>query len=213
MLEKSQIKDLVEEFKETIIDEHLFEGVYKWAENRASKNQKLNINLNLNERIKEELTEILPLIKFEKMNTIFLIKFVVKKSFLFPGDQLSDLLWKGKKTFVKITDKNGKIMKGEIQCDNDERVATDIQSVKDKPANRLYADYYFWSIKGTRPSTPSKLSENAKIKWYLLYDKEDDIAVRSYERVWYRDYLLAEMFAEDDFTLSTHCKIEVFCSN
>uniref|UniRef100_A0A914NX88 Uncharacterized protein n=1 Tax=Panagrolaimus davidi TaxID=227884 RepID=A0A914NX88_9BILA len=104
-------------------------------------------------------------------------------------------------------------MKGEIQCDNDERVATDIQSVKDKPANRMYADYFYWSINGTRPSTPSKLSENEKIKWYLLYDTNDNIAVRSRERVWYRDYLLAEMFAEDGFSLSTHCKIEVFCSN
>uniref|UniRef100_A0A914PV01 BTB domain-containing protein n=1 Tax=Panagrolaimus davidi TaxID=227884 RepID=A0A914PV01_9BILA len=183
-LQKSAVKELVETYQESPRQGEIFEAVYKWAETQALEKQKRDIGLDLNEIIKEELTEFLPMIKFEKMNHIFLIKFV-----------------------VKIVDKNGKTMKGEVQYDEMETVANDIQSVKSMP-NETCNRYIYWVTQQPLPSKPSKLIKKDTIQWYLVYDDEGDLAVIHHDKLLDVDYLLAEMVAEDGFEISGPCKIE-----
>uniref|UniRef100_A0A914QHI8 BTB domain-containing protein n=1 Tax=Panagrolaimus davidi TaxID=227884 RepID=A0A914QHI8_9BILA len=219
-LQKSTVKELVETYQESPRQGEIFEAVYKWAETQALEKQKMGIGLDLNEIIKEELTEFLPLIKFEKMNHIFLIKFVVvliqnsflaKKSFLFPGDVLSDILFAAERFWVKIVDKNGKTMKGEVQCDEMETVANDIQSVKSMPSKSKLGDgYIYWeTFQQFLPSKPSKLIKNDTIQWYLGYDDDGNLAVIYHDEDFgLCGYLLAEMVAEDGFDISGPCKIK-----
>uniref|UniRef100_A0AC35G979 BTB domain-containing protein n=1 Tax=Panagrolaimus sp. PS1159 TaxID=55785 RepID=A0AC35G979_9BILA len=90
--------------------EEFFEAVFKWAEFQAVKKQELNENLNVQETIKEYLVEILQFFKFDQMSIEFLVKFV-----------------------VRIYDKNGKIMKGVLNCHEMEKVCDVIDSQKNKP--------------------------------------------------------------------------------
>uniref|UniRef100_A0AC34FTY5 BTB domain-containing protein n=1 Tax=Panagrolaimus sp. ES5 TaxID=591445 RepID=A0AC34FTY5_9BILA len=75
-LPRSIIFDVVQSNQDTVIQEELFEAIYEWAENQAIEKQNHDANLNLNDAIKKQLTEVLPLIKFQKMKNEFLIKFV-----------------------------------------------------------------------------------------------------------------------------------------
>uniref|UniRef100_A0A914QGR8 BTB domain-containing protein n=1 Tax=Panagrolaimus davidi TaxID=227884 RepID=A0A914QGR8_9BILA len=114
---KSTVEKIVRLEDRFVSEEKLFEKIYEWAENRikmkqsesnekdsdvakptkddvTAKNEKATQTLffNMNDEIKSELTEILPFIKFKKMNMNFLHKFVVKRGFLFSYDELSDML-------------------------------------------------------------------------------------------------------------------------
>uniref|UniRef100_A0A914QZH0 Uncharacterized protein n=1 Tax=Panagrolaimus davidi TaxID=227884 RepID=A0A914QZH0_9BILA len=98
-------------------------------------------------------------------------------------------------------------MKGEVQCDEMEIVANDIQSVKSMP-NTRGTTYICWNARQLLPSKPSKLIKKDAIQWYLIYDVEGDLAVIHHDELLDYDYLLAEMVAEDDFDISGPCKIE-----
>uniref|UniRef100_A0A914YST6 BTB domain-containing protein n=1 Tax=Panagrolaimus superbus TaxID=310955 RepID=A0A914YST6_9BILA len=206
-LEKSDMKDVVAANQKALRLEEIFEAVYKWAEFRALKKQESDGNLNLNDAIKEELTDILPFFKFQEMNIEFLIKFVVKKSFLFSGDKLSDILWSARgKVYVKIFDANNKIMKGILNCPDIEKIGEVIQSQK----NIIYGSDYSWKTRQAKPSAPSKIIKKSTIEWYLIYDGSGDLAVKHGRKVEDDHYILAEMYAEDGFFLTRKCKIEIY---
>uniref|UniRef100_A0AC35F3H2 BTB domain-containing protein n=1 Tax=Panagrolaimus sp. PS1159 TaxID=55785 RepID=A0AC35F3H2_9BILA len=191
----------------------LEEAVFQWAEKQAKENLEAGNGLDLNSAIKDAISEFLPLIKFKSMNSVFLIKFVVKKSFLFSGDELSDILWASNKVFAKVTDENGKIMKGEIQCGDTEWVSNVIQSVKNQGCDYAVPYHCRWNTVLPRPSKPSKLIRNDTVQWYLLYDdnsEEIGIKIASHEVVYAQDYLIAEMSAEDGFELSEDCTIDIY---
>uniref|UniRef100_A0AC34FQK7 BTB domain-containing protein n=1 Tax=Panagrolaimus sp. ES5 TaxID=591445 RepID=A0AC34FQK7_9BILA len=182
-LEKSVVKFIVQSSHEVPRHEELFEEVYKWAESRAT--EKLKKNLNLNESIKEDLSDILPFIKLRKMEKEFLVQFD-----------------------VKITDKNGKKMTGELQCYETENVIAVIQSQKDICSRS--GSYCWWYTRQIKPSSPSKLFKDNKISWYLVYECYGDLAVKHRCQLNNAsDYLLAEMFPEHGFQLSVGCKINL----
>uniref|UniRef100_A0A914QT20 Uncharacterized protein n=1 Tax=Panagrolaimus davidi TaxID=227884 RepID=A0A914QT20_9BILA len=108
---------------------------------------------------------------------------------------------------VKIVDENGKIMKGEVQYDKMETVANDIQAVKSMP-NKRCNRYIYWDATRPLPSKPSKLIKKDTIQWYLVYELDGDLAVMHHDELRDKDYLLAEMVAEDGFEISGSCKIE-----
>uniref|UniRef100_A0AC34EZG8 BTB domain-containing protein n=1 Tax=Panagrolaimus sp. ES5 TaxID=591445 RepID=A0AC34EZG8_9BILA len=207
LLEKSTLKDIVECVKGTVEQEKLFEAVYKWAENQATKKQKLLKIFDLNDAMKMELTDFLPFIKFEKMSSKFLIEYIVRKSFLFTDEELQRMLWTQNKIFVTVTDENGKIMKGELQCHENDKVAAVIQSMKDISCDLIL--YCFWPTQQPKPIQPSKIIESESVDWYLVYDGEGDLAVKHRDMLRDRNYLLAEMFAPNGFELSKNCKINV----
>uniref|UniRef100_A0AC34FA69 BTB domain-containing protein n=1 Tax=Panagrolaimus sp. ES5 TaxID=591445 RepID=A0AC34FA69_9BILA len=185
--------------------------IFKWADNRTTEKQKIQGKLNVNKAIKEELSEFLPLFNFKKMNGDFFIKFVVKKSsFLFSSEELSNILWAQRyPSEIRIVDGNGKSMKGELQCDDIDQVVKIIQSKKNICCTYTAShNYYYWATRQPKPSTPSKLTKNDKIEWYLLYDYEGDLAVKKQNELSDSDYLLAELVAEYGFQISTKCKIE-----
>uniref|UniRef100_A0AC34G1I7 BTB domain-containing protein n=1 Tax=Panagrolaimus sp. ES5 TaxID=591445 RepID=A0AC34G1I7_9BILA len=211
-LEKAVMKDIVLSNQGLSKQEEMFEAVFKWAENRAKQNNTTHESITLNEAIKEEFSEFLLLFNFQKMSDVFFIKFVVKRSSLFFSDEeLSEMLWSRNNKSVKIIDENGKIMKGELQCDIIDQVAEDIELNKDECCMDFDGKYFYWGTKKPNPSTPSKLTKSDKIEWYLVYDWYGDIAIKHQNELENRDYLLAEMVAEDRFQLSANCKIEAFC--
>uniref|UniRef100_A0AC34FV76 BTB domain-containing protein n=1 Tax=Panagrolaimus sp. ES5 TaxID=591445 RepID=A0AC34FV76_9BILA len=209
-LEKSVVQYIVESSQEAARQDELFEAVYKWAEGRASEKLTNDINLNLNESIKEELSDFLPFINLQKMNAVFLIEFVVKKSFLFSGDELSDAL-SAQRKIVQIIDKKGNVMKGKLECDDFESFVRVILFQMDICSTRTTTGYYYWKTKQPHPTVPNKLIKNDKIAWYLIYDRDGDLAVKHrIQLVDNDDYLLAEMYAENEFEFSCDCKINVY---
>uniref|UniRef100_A0A914QBU4 Uncharacterized protein n=1 Tax=Panagrolaimus davidi TaxID=227884 RepID=A0A914QBU4_9BILA len=111
---------------------------------------------------------------------------------------------------IQITDENGKKMKGEIRCNKIKNVVDAIKSKKNVyPAFAHVANYCYWNTKQSKPLTPSKLIENEKIDWYLVYDSDGDIAIKSRNQLNNEDYLLAEMFAEGEFVFDKICKIDI----
>uniref|UniRef100_A0A914PRX8 BTB domain-containing protein n=1 Tax=Panagrolaimus davidi TaxID=227884 RepID=A0A914PRX8_9BILA len=89
---KSTVEKIVKLEDRIVSEEILFQKIYEWAENQAKKKQSESNEENLNDAIKAELIEILPFIRFKKMNMNFLHKFVVKRGFLFSYDELSEIL-------------------------------------------------------------------------------------------------------------------------
>uniref|UniRef100_A0AC34F6U2 BTB domain-containing protein n=1 Tax=Panagrolaimus sp. ES5 TaxID=591445 RepID=A0AC34F6U2_9BILA len=205
--EKSAMKKVVAANQMTLKLEEFFEAVNKWAELQALKKQESDGSLNLDDAIKEELSDILPLFKYEEMNVEFLIKFVVKKSFLFSGEELSDILWAARgKVYVKVIDANGNILKGLLNCPEMDKVGDAIQSQKDI----LYDTDNCWKTKQTIPSEPSKITENASTIWYLVYDLNGDLALKHKNVLNCTHYILAEMVAESGFYITSKCKIEIY---
>uniref|UniRef100_A0AC35F844 BTB domain-containing protein n=1 Tax=Panagrolaimus sp. PS1159 TaxID=55785 RepID=A0AC35F844_9BILA len=205
-LPKSTIKGLIEENQETAMQEEMFEGVFQWAEKQAKESLEAGNGLDLNCAIKDTISEFLPLIKFKSMNSVFLIQFV--------GD---DILWASNKLFAKVTDKNGKIMKGEIQCEDTKWVSNVIQSVKNRGCDQAEIDFCYW--KTVLPSLPEPeynvtLTKNDKVEWYLLIDLfscgnyDDGIIITNL--VFDEDYSIAEMSVEDGFEFSEDCKIDIY---
>uniref|UniRef100_A0A914QT53 Uncharacterized protein n=1 Tax=Panagrolaimus davidi TaxID=227884 RepID=A0A914QT53_9BILA len=105
-------------------------------------------------------------------------------------------------------------MKGEVQYDEMETLANDIESVKSMPnENGDRSIYWDRDIKQPLPSKPSELIKKDTIQWYLVYDMEGDLAVMHHDALVVDDYLLAEMVAEDGFEISGPCKIEFLRSS
>uniref|UniRef100_A0AC35EWT2 BTB domain-containing protein n=1 Tax=Panagrolaimus sp. PS1159 TaxID=55785 RepID=A0AC35EWT2_9BILA len=201
-LSKSVMKDIVASNQRTSTLEEFFEAVFKWAEIRAIEQQKSDETLYLNELIKEELAGISTIFKFDEMSLNFLIKFVAKKSFLFSGDEFSDILWTARnKPNVIIVDENGKTMKGVLNCVEMDKLCDAIDSQK----NKSYDSY--WRTSQPIPRVPSKIIKNDGIEWYLVYDSSGNLAVKRRSEICTNHYLLAELFAENGFLLRYHCKI------
>uniref|UniRef100_A0AC35GXJ6 BTB domain-containing protein n=1 Tax=Panagrolaimus sp. PS1159 TaxID=55785 RepID=A0AC35GXJ6_9BILA len=271
-LEKCTLIKILELSDKTKNQEVIFEAVYKWVEKQANKNLETDnfffFGLDLNDAIKKQISDLLPFISFQNMSVDFLTFFVVKQTDIFTNNELRDILCARSGVHVQITDENGKKMKGELRCDEMERVVDVIKSLNDKCCRFDFVLYY-WRTTRQKPSTPSKLIKNEKIDWYLVYDFNGDIAIKTrnksddesdeeeidddesdddksdddefdddesdydeYDDGEYddeesgddelycdesdeeeidndEDYLLAEMFAEDGFVLSTKCKIEI----
>uniref|UniRef100_A0AC34FU47 BTB domain-containing protein n=1 Tax=Panagrolaimus sp. ES5 TaxID=591445 RepID=A0AC34FU47_9BILA len=69
--------------------EKVFEAVYKWVEHQVNQRAALNNqDINISEAVKVELSTILPVTKFYKMKSDFLINFVVEKGFLLTPAEL-----------------------------------------------------------------------------------------------------------------------------
>uniref|UniRef100_A0A914PSL9 BTB domain-containing protein n=1 Tax=Panagrolaimus davidi TaxID=227884 RepID=A0A914PSL9_9BILA len=210
-LEKPIVKEIVETNDKTKYQEELFEALYYWAENRAKKSCKTNNVLVLNAAIKKELAEFLPFIDFISMDTVFFIKFVSRKYYIFSDDDWDKILYARSRFYVQISDENGKKMKGELQCTEMKYVVDIIKSQKDMPCFTFrYSSSHFWNTKKQKPKTPSKLVKNKNIGWYLVLNSAGDISIKRGNGLHESDYLLAEMFAEDGFILNTNCKIEVY---
>uniref|UniRef100_A0AC34FAH4 BACK domain-containing protein n=1 Tax=Panagrolaimus sp. ES5 TaxID=591445 RepID=A0AC34FAH4_9BILA len=199
-LPHSIIYDIVESSQNTVRQEELFEMVYIWAENKATEKQKSDPNLNINEAIKEELSDILQFFKFKMINHGFVMKFVVSKSFLFSGAELCDILSESRRV-VTFIDENGKMAKGVLDCDDNEKMFHIIQSKKNLKGP-------VWKVEEPLPS--SKLIENDSIDWYLTYYKCDEdcyFMVKNRSVINHCDVsLLAELIAEDEFQ-HENCKI------
>uniref|UniRef100_A0A914PNF1 BACK domain-containing protein n=1 Tax=Panagrolaimus davidi TaxID=227884 RepID=A0A914PNF1_9BILA len=206
-LEKSTLKEIVELCNKTEHQEDTFKAVYKWAEKQAKNNVESGNGLNLNDAIKEQMSDFLPFFKFGFMESEFLATVVYRKSFLFTDDELHNILLARYGNQIQIIDENGKKMKGEIRCNEIKNVIAAIKSQKNVYAGVF--GYYFWNTKQPKPSTPSKLIKNEKIDWYLVYDYDGDIAIKTRNQLENRDYLLAEMFAEGEFIFNKKCKIEI----
>uniref|UniRef100_A0AC35F6A7 BTB domain-containing protein n=1 Tax=Panagrolaimus sp. PS1159 TaxID=55785 RepID=A0AC35F6A7_9BILA len=221
-LQKNVIKNLVDEYQRVPMREELFEGLCKWAEKQAGKLLKSNNDLDINETIKDILSEILPMIEFEEMKYTFLMQFVANKAFLFSGDRLAEILSPDDRLFVKVIDKNGKIMKGEVQCDDIEIIAASIQSVKgarsfshNSVENPHRTSRFHWIPNESKPLKPSKLIKSKKVEWYLVYDNNGDFVISKRDDLYLfddndneNDYLLAEMYAENGFVGLDECKLE-----
>uniref|UniRef100_A0A914Y2D4 BACK domain-containing protein n=1 Tax=Panagrolaimus superbus TaxID=310955 RepID=A0A914Y2D4_9BILA len=205
-LDKSILKEIVESFPILSEKEVLFEAVYKWAENQAIKKQRLDETLNLNETIKEEFSHVFPFVRIGKMDLDFIVKFVWQKSFLFSDEELKKLILDQSKVHVIIIDGDTKVMKGVLQCPDMEKV---IDVIREQTFCVSRSLYYYWDAKQPKPSTPSKLNKDESIEWYLLYDKNGNLAIKHCDEVLDDDYLLAEMFADQDFGFHGVCKIQI----
>uniref|UniRef100_A0AC34GI35 Uncharacterized protein n=1 Tax=Panagrolaimus sp. ES5 TaxID=591445 RepID=A0AC34GI35_9BILA len=152
------------------------------------------------------------------MKNEFLIKFVASKPFLFSGNELSDALWNRYTEppyTVSIIDENGKMMKGVLNCSDNEKM---FQVFKSKRNEKLVQNncYLFsghlcqpyWRLQ--QPLTPlpkSNLITNDSISRYLVLDDSNLLLyVKETVHLKQNDILLAELHAEDGFQLK-NCKI------
>uniref|UniRef100_A0A914QF58 BTB domain-containing protein n=1 Tax=Panagrolaimus davidi TaxID=227884 RepID=A0A914QF58_9BILA len=183
---KSVIRDIIEINQNNSDQEKLFVAVYMWGVFPAFQLQKEDKNLNLNEAIKKEIVDFLPFFNFKLMDKYF------RNDFVF-----------------RIINKNGKIMKGQLQCPDDEIIA-DIIKLQKNSYGSCYSDgYCYWNSKKSNLTKPCILKKDDNIKWYLFFDFKQDIAIIPRKCVSDETYLLAEMFAENGFILDSYCKIEV----
>uniref|UniRef100_A0AC34G8G8 Uncharacterized protein n=1 Tax=Panagrolaimus sp. ES5 TaxID=591445 RepID=A0AC34G8G8_9BILA len=150
------------------------------------------------------------------MNGVFFNNFVAKRSFLFSGDEWSNLLWARSKICIKAIDKFGNVLEGELQCPDKENVVDVIQSQKNSYGLSGYSSFKgvflnYWRTTQSKPSTPpNKFAENENAKWYLIYDKHIVLLPKTQLRN--DEYLLAEMcLVQKEFIVSNHTKIEVIC--
>uniref|UniRef100_A0AC34EZE6 BTB domain-containing protein n=1 Tax=Panagrolaimus sp. ES5 TaxID=591445 RepID=A0AC34EZE6_9BILA len=185
-LEEFVVKYIVKCVQKTSDQETLLEWVYKWTENQAINKQKLNKNLDLNDAMKKEMTDFLPFFTFAAMDSDFLDKFI-----------------------VKIIGKNGKVIKGQLQCPNVNKVAAAILSRLNITCTKENSSYCYWKTRQPKPTEASQLIKNENIDWYLIYDHDGDIAYKHRSMIIRYDYLLAEMVAEDHFEIDGYCKIEI----
>uniref|UniRef100_A0A914PB97 Uncharacterized protein n=1 Tax=Panagrolaimus davidi TaxID=227884 RepID=A0A914PB97_9BILA len=210
--------------------------IFEWAENRVRKKQEeLNEEdfydgkpteddstakkekstqtfiFNLNDSIKAELIDILPFIRFKKMNISFLHTFVVKRGFLFSYDELSDILDNAEPApKVKITNSYGESIIGLLPYNCD--IVENIKSLKNHPHD--YSDLPYKALwtgaQIKRWSVPSPIDERDGIEWYLYYHNGGiGIINRSCTNI-SELYLVAEMTLEtSEFEITKNCKIEI----
>uniref|UniRef100_A0A914Q0V1 BACK domain-containing protein n=1 Tax=Panagrolaimus davidi TaxID=227884 RepID=A0A914Q0V1_9BILA len=209
-LEKCTLKKILELSDKTKNQEVVFEAVYQWGEKQAKEGLEADNGLDLNDAIKTQISDLLPFISFQNMSVDYLVFFVVKQTDIFTVSELRNFLWASSGArVVQITDENGKKMKGELRCDEIKKVVDEIKSQKNIYCYFGCSAYCYWETIQSKPTTPSKLIENEKVDWYLIYDSGGDIAIMHRENISDRDYLLAEMFADDGFILNEKCKIEI----
>uniref|UniRef100_A0A914PV58 BTB domain-containing protein n=1 Tax=Panagrolaimus davidi TaxID=227884 RepID=A0A914PV58_9BILA len=248
---KSTVEKFVRLEDRFVSEEKLFEKIYEWAENRvkkkqsesneedfpdackpieddvAAKNEKATQTFifNINDAIKAELTEILPFIKFKKMNINFLIKFVVKRGFLFSYDELSDILDNAKpapkginyKTdenicfIVKITNSNEESVICMLSL-TDSDIIKNIKSLKNRPSDSsIPTKWVQWEETEIKvASIPSQIKKRDGVEWYLYcFDGGIGVTHYSYNSL-SNIYLIAEMTPETSaFKITRNCKIEI----
>uniref|UniRef100_A0A914PLU7 Uncharacterized protein n=1 Tax=Panagrolaimus davidi TaxID=227884 RepID=A0A914PLU7_9BILA len=143
------------------------------------------------------------------MSMNFMIKFVVKKGFLFSCDELSEILDAAFRVKVKITNVHGKLIICNIPFYSD--IIENIKSLKNRPCDNTNPSYYaFWNEPQIKnPSVPSQIKKRDEIEWYLYCaDGEIGVVHRSYN-IPNTCTLIAEMIPETSgFQITRNCKIE-----
>uniref|UniRef100_A0A914P5D6 BTB domain-containing protein n=1 Tax=Panagrolaimus davidi TaxID=227884 RepID=A0A914P5D6_9BILA len=228
---KSTVEKIVRFEDRFVSEEKLFEKIYEWAENRA-KNKQSELNeedsrdvkpieddatakkekatqtfiFNMNDSIKAELIETLPFIKFNKMNTNFLIDFVVVKGFLFSYKELSEILDSAFRVKVKVTNSSGKSIIGMLSKDSG--IVENIKSLKNCLSCKT--SWVYWNEKQIKiPSVPSQIMKRDGTEWYLICFN-GSIGAMHYSLITSQYYLLAEMIPETfGFEITENCKIEI----
>uniref|UniRef100_A0A914NYY7 BTB domain-containing protein n=1 Tax=Panagrolaimus davidi TaxID=227884 RepID=A0A914NYY7_9BILA len=192
--------------------ENVFLCVYEWAENQANlKKQQLSNyeNFNMNDAIKAEMQEFLPFFEFKNMESSFLLKFVVRRGFLFTKDKLADILEYSKSNFkVKITNNLGQSIFGILSKENKDTIEF-IKTISHSESVNCHNYYIHWNPKRQLPSTPSLLKKRDGVSWHLIYFSDGYIGVKHSSQIAGYHYLLAEMFTETYFEFTQKCKIEV----
>uniref|UniRef100_A0A914P2N8 Uncharacterized protein n=1 Tax=Panagrolaimus davidi TaxID=227884 RepID=A0A914P2N8_9BILA len=69
--------------------------------------------------------------------------------------------------------------------------------------------YAYWSTKQPIPTTPC-LKQKDCIQWFLVFDSDGDTAIRFKTLIRDCSYIIAEMIAENGFTLTEDLKIDVY---
>ena len=145
----------------------------------------------------------------------FNVKFLVRKNFIFTGDELSNILSTVNKSqsesqssfelsykllSVKITDPNGKTLHGNLDIYN-ENLLKAVKEIKTKDlcANNSY--YAFWS--GSRKYSHNLLTKNQPV---LVFEKDGDMAIRMNDTV-EGDTLISILKKDDGFQLSANCTL------
>uniref|UniRef100_A0AC35FHL5 Uncharacterized protein n=1 Tax=Panagrolaimus sp. PS1159 TaxID=55785 RepID=A0AC35FHL5_9BILA len=135
------------------------------------------------------------------METSFFTNYVVKRSFIFTSDELSDTFDDVHSNVkVKITNKNGQSIYGLLPKESN--AVSVIKSLQ----NQHFV--FSWETNCEKPSTPSPLKKRIGAKCYLVYFRDGNIGISTDPT--YVHYLLAEMFPESDFFEITYqWKIEI----
>jgi hypothetical protein len=115
-VENSAVEKLVTLYPVT--SEEDFQAIYEWAEKKAK--EKSSNAINLNDVIKNELSEILPFIKFEQMPLDFLNDFVSERGFIFSSlIELKFILSKASRQLnFKVTNDSGQSLIGSVPYDS-----------------------------------------------------------------------------------------------
>uniref|UniRef100_A0AC34G5L3 BTB domain-containing protein n=1 Tax=Panagrolaimus sp. ES5 TaxID=591445 RepID=A0AC34G5L3_9BILA len=138
----------------------------------------------------------------------FLHEFVVPRGFIFGSlDELSKVLCSSKpENKVKVTNSNGQILLGKLYGEKS-TVVDNIKSLN--VSSYANTSICWWEPKFRIPKEPSEIKVNKKIEWYLIYFLSGRIGVLRRVDIGREHYLLAELEAENEFTLTRNCKIEV----
>uniref|UniRef100_A0A914PWT4 BTB domain-containing protein n=1 Tax=Panagrolaimus davidi TaxID=227884 RepID=A0A914PWT4_9BILA len=192
-----ELKDLYERF--LIRSEFAnFKQIYELAEKQALQKQKMSSegeNFNIVDSIKADLSEVLPIVKFYKMEQNFLTNFVVAKGIITAEQarHVNDIR-------VCITN-NGKLITGVFNGDIGIRRAIERRRTYNITRRNTtvirFADYKFPIL-----STPSTVAKTDGIDWYLCLEEDAFFALKHRTKIEESDYLLAEMKSENGFSLT-----------
>uniref|UniRef100_A0A914QMG3 BTB domain-containing protein n=1 Tax=Panagrolaimus davidi TaxID=227884 RepID=A0A914QMG3_9BILA len=215
-LSYSVVYDIVKLNQSKLSQEKLFETVYKWAETKAIQEQKSDKNINLDETmfIKELLSNLLPFFRFQMMDYEFLAKFVVfpasemskfENSFLFSGNELSDILLEAQ-YLVTFIDENGKMAKCILDCADNDKMLSIIQSKKYEKQWWLKIDESFLPL----PLANTDLLMKSKgfqfyLTWYP-YGNDYNLGCIPPSDCWMQHRVMAKVYAEEGFERDS-CKI------
>uniref|UniRef100_A0A914Q5X3 BTB domain-containing protein n=1 Tax=Panagrolaimus davidi TaxID=227884 RepID=A0A914Q5X3_9BILA len=208
---KSTVEKIVRLEDRFVSEEKLFEKICEWAVTQVKNKQSESDEedsydakttedgvtakkeketqtfvFNMNDAIKSELTEILPFIRFKKMNLGFLVDFV-----------------------VKITNSNGKSISSMPSLIGTDIVES-IKTLKNWPSDcSSPPQLTFWKERKIKiPSIPSQIKKRDGIEWYLFCcNGLIGVIHHSYNPT---AYLLAEMTPKTSgFEITENCKIEI----
>uniref|UniRef100_A0A914QS09 BTB domain-containing protein n=1 Tax=Panagrolaimus davidi TaxID=227884 RepID=A0A914QS09_9BILA len=194
-LSPNELKDLYGRFHNRDEDTK-FKLIYEMAEKQALQEQKMSSDrekFNIVDSIKADLSEVLLIVKFYKMEQNFLINFVVAKGFI-TAEQASHI----NDIRVSITN-NGKLVSGVLSDDIGraiERRGTYYVTRRNTAVIR-FADYKF-----PIPSTPNAVAKTDGIDWYLCLEEDGILTFKHHSKIDEYDYLIAEMKSENGFSLT-----------
>uniref|UniRef100_A0A914PLM1 BTB domain-containing protein n=1 Tax=Panagrolaimus davidi TaxID=227884 RepID=A0A914PLM1_9BILA len=209
--DKTIIKEILSDKAVTAFKHgEIFQAVYEWAENQATKKRENSNNeiFNMNNAIKSEIQDFLPYIQFKKMRSSFLQKFVVKKDFLFTKDELNDILeYLHSIVTVKVTNAFGESIYGNLLSQYSDVIKA-IKSLKNHQSDNRGPTLLYWEnvMKCKIPSSPSQFKKNEDVKNYLVVFSNGAISVVHNPGI---SYILAEMTSEKYFEFTPKCKIEI----